>query len=766
MKYVLTALLITAAMAGCKTNDSGKARNEPTLITLGTVQVPTREFLYVYQKNNVGTDADMVDIYSEENLREYLDLYVNFKLKVLDAERRGLDTTAAFRQELAGYRDQLAQPYLTEKSVTEQLVQEAYQRLAQEVNASHILIKVGPDADPADTLAAYQKIQNLRQQALGGRDFATLAKQHSEDPSVARNSGNLGWFTALQMVYPFENAAYLTPVGDISQPLRTRFGYHILEVHERRPSQGKVKVAHLMVRANPGMPAEDSLAAKRKIDELYRRLEAGEPWEPLVQQFSEDQSSSSRGGVLPAFGTGNMIPSFEEAAFALNAPGDLSNPTQTPYGWHIIRLEEKYPLEPFEQMEPGIRAKVNKDSRSELNQTALINRLKRENRFDEDENNLAAALTAVDTTLLKGTWAYARSDDKLDDVLFTAGDTTLTRRNFYDYLEEKQQPRDNQSADFVARRVYDEFVNETLIAYEKGHLAEKYEDYRMLVQEYRDGILLFQLMDEEVWSKALEDSTGLSNYFERNREAYRWEERAAATIYNTASAATRDEVKEKLAGKIFPVNKPNFPALEFPRKQITLSDPVEQQLNVMANQIKKDTTLYVDVIGHRERGERASTSRERAAAVKDYLVEQGVRPLRLIAKDFGIRPPVNMPETDHNRGVSFQVYGSSNRALERVMNAQRSLTLQVTEGLFERGEQPILDEVPWRPDTYEVTRDDRYYLIKIDRVETPRTKTLDEARGLAISKYQSYLEEQWIEQLRAEIPVVINETEVQKLIRE
>ena len=764
MNKVWAVLLLTAAMAGCKTADSRKTPDEPVLIKLGTTQVPTQEFLYVYKKNNASPDADQPG----QGLREYLELYTNFKLKVLDAERLGLDTTEAFRRELEGYREQLAQPYLTEKSVTEQLIREAYARLQEEINASHILITVDPDADPRDTLAAYQKAVSLRQQALGGRDFGKLAVDNSQDPSAAGNEGNLGWFTALQMVYPFEDAAYRTPVGQVSPPVRTRFGYHLIKVLQRRSAQGKVRVSHLMVRANPGMPAEDSLAAKRKIDEIYRRLEAGEPWDRLVLQFSEDNASRNRGGQLPAFGTGNMIPTFEEAAFGLKAAGDVSPPVQTPYGWHIIRLEERYPLETFEQLESTISAKVNKDSRSELNQAALIRRLKQEDHFEEKRNNVAAALAAVDTTLLRGNWRYDAGDGKLSDVLFVINDdSVLTRRDFYAHLAETQRPLTNQSVSFVAQRAYEEYVDQTLLSYEADHLAEKYVDYRMLVQEYRDGILLFQLMDDKVWSRALEDTAGLRAYFNTHRDRYRWQERADVAIYSAATSAARTQVKQLLAGKIFPVTEPAFPPVDFGRNQIDVDNADRQQrLDMVADRMRRDTTLYLDIIGHRDAAERNDVSRLRAASVKSFLTQLGVAPVRLIAKDFNARRPVSAAGTPAgNRLVSFQVYGSSSRALERTVNAEQPLTLEVIEGLFEKDEQPVLADVAWRAGSYELAHNGRYYLVNVARVEPARAKTLDEARGVVISDYQAYLEQQWIAQLRAETPVEINEAEVEKLLQ-
>jgi peptidyl-prolyl cis-trans isomerase SurA len=261
----LAVMAVLIATGGCKVNQqSSSSSKDPVIATVGNTPVYSSEFKYVYDKNAVSDSLP-----PQESLQQYLDLYVNFRLKVLDAESMGLDTLSSFNQELNGYKQQLAEPYLQDSSITETLVKQAYGRLKEEIRASHILITLPADADPKDTLAAYRKVAELRQKAMQGADFTALAKENSQDPSAASNGGDLGYFTALQMVYPFEDAAYQTQVGQISSPVRTKFGYHIVQVTDRRPSQGKIKTAHIMVRINPEAPAEDAKAARQKIDEIY-----------------------------------------------------------------------------------------------------------------------------------------------------------------------------------------------------------------------------------------------------------------------------------------------------------------------------------------------------------------------------------------------------------------------------------------------------------------------------------------------------------------
>lgn len=536
-KYLLLLLCLFLA---CKASQNNIMENA-ALITIDGEPVPADEFLYVFNKNQYNIDS----ISQRQEVLDYLELYVNFKLKVKEAEELGIHETDAFKEELEGYRKQLAKPYLTERKVTEDLIEEAYQRLKTEINAAHILLSLSPNASPEDTLKAYNKAIDIRRQAIQGKDFHQLARQYSEDPSATMNGGDLGYFTALQMVYPFEDAAYKTPKGQISMPVRTRFGYHLIYVKDKRPSQGQVKVSHIMVRATQGISAEDSIAARKKIYEIYEQLRKGTDWFEMANQYSDDIASKASGGALPWFGTGSMIPEFENTAFSLSEEGKFSEPIKTAYGWHIIRLDDKKPLEPFEVLQPTLEMKVSKDSRAELNKAALIKRLKQENDFRPNDEMITAATEDIDSSLVMGQWTYTAENQALNNTLFTIKDKAYTVKDFYDYITEKQRPQRNMTVAQYMQVLYEQFSEEQLIAYEEAHLPEKYNEYRMLLKEYRDGILLFELMDKKVWSKAVEDTAGLRNFYEQHLSNYQWGERAKARIYVTTSQQKLDSVKTK-----------------------------------------------------------------------------------------------------------------------------------------------------------------------------------------------------------------------------
>jgi peptidyl-prolyl cis-trans isomerase SurA len=762
-----TAAASTALTGGA----AAPAGSGPAIETLGTYQVPASEFGYVYKKNN-GTAPDYG---TRPSVTDYLTLYTNFRLKVLDAEKRGLDTTQAFHRELDGYRQQLAQPYLTEKGVTDQLVREAYTRMSQEVNASHILIRVAPDASPADTVLAYQKISTLRQRVTNGEDFSAVASKTSEDPSAKENGGKLGYFTSMQMVYPFETAAYLTPVGQVSQPIRTRFGYHIIKVNDRRTAQGEIKVAHLMVRVTPQAPRADSTTAHKKINELYGRLRKGESWDKLVAQFSEDTGSAANGGELPPFSTGRMIPAFEEAAFKLQKPGDISAPVQTPYGWHVIKLLEKQPVPSFATLEPTLKSKVAKDSRSELNRTAFLKRIRQEDQFVEVPAGKTLAFAQADTALVKGRFKFnpaalapsgakaskkaaKASDDK--QVLFTIKGKPYLVSDFLTYAQKNQRPRPTAQPAFAMQQLYDQYVDQSLTEFEKNSLDTKYEDYRMLVKEYRDGILLFQLMDEKVWSKAIEDTAGLKKFFLANQANYQFGQRAQGTVISAATPQLLARAQRELATRRYPVaGRTGMALVHFKPGTVALgATNGTAVLNDLAKRMDQDTALVATVAGHIRRGESPALARQRATAAIDYLTKTGkIERSRLAIA------PAKAATTDGDTRLTL--YSSAASVLETNLNAQNPLAVQIQQRTFQKGDNKVMDDYLTRPaGTYTTQRDGRHYAIIVKQSLPAGPKALSDARGQATSDYQNYLEKQWIEQLRQQYPVQVNEAEVKKLV--
>jgi peptidyl-prolyl cis-trans isomerase SurA len=538
-KYCLLIALLFSFTIINATNAQDK--KDPVILTIAGEDVPKSEFERVFKKNNTKDSA-----YDKKAVEDYLQLYINYKLKVKEALELGMDTVKSFNDELGGYRKQLAQPYLVDKEVGENLLREAYERMKSDVRASHILIKCDPNALPKDTIEAYKKAASIRSELAKNTDFSAAAKKYSDDPSAKDNGGDLGYFTAMQMVYPFESAAYSLKPGDLSQPVRTRFGYHIIKITDSRPAQGEVKVAHIMVKAGANINSEDSLKAVQKIKEIHEKLRIGEKFEDLAKQYSEDQSSSKVGGVLPPFGTGRMVPEFEKAAFALKSTGDFSEPVRTSYGWHIIKLVEKKGIGAYEDVSADLKQKIQKDSRSELSKASMISRIKSKYNFKENPKAKEEFMKTIDTTLNEGKWSVEKAAN-LKSTMFTLGTKDFTQADFAKYVADHQVKREaNTTAPVMANNMYNEWVKESAINYEETKLDSLYPDFRNLMQEYRDGILLFELTDKKVWSKAVKDTIGLQEFYQKNKNNYMWPERVEATIYTASDENIAKEVRKMM----------------------------------------------------------------------------------------------------------------------------------------------------------------------------------------------------------------------------
>ena len=550
-------------------NNIAQDNKNGVLMTIGNSKVTVAEFLNVYHKNNTTETTK-----DTKSLNDYVDLFVNFKLKVKEAEELGLDTAKSFKDELAGYRKQLAQPYLTDKEVNEKLLKETYNRLQFDIKASHILVKCTENALPKDTLEAYNKIMKIRTRILKGEDFNKVASEKgvSDDPSSKDNGGDLGYFTALQMVYPFETAAYTTKVGEISMPVRTRFGYHIIKVNNTRQARGEVLVAHIMVKTPAKMTKEDSLTSITKINEIYSKLKSGEKFEEMAMQFSDDKPSAKKGGELPWFGTNKMPVEFEEAAFALQNKGDYSSPVKTQYGWHIIKLIDKKGLASFDEMKNELKLKVTKDSRSQVGRTSLISKLKTEYAFKENLKMRDEFYKIIDSTLFDGRWDIAKATS-LKKTMFNLNDKVYNQKDFANYIASHQSKRTKSDIKMVVDRLYKQFIDESVIAYEESRLDQKYPEFKALMQEYRDGILLFELTDQKVWSKAIKDSLGSRAFYENNKNNYLWDERAEAIIYSCADAKIAKQVRDLLK-----MNKTEKDILTDVNKNSQLNLQVESRL--------------------------------------------------------------------------------------------------------------------------------------------------------------------------------------------
>ncbi|MBO7460517.1 MAG: peptidylprolyl isomerase, partial [Bacteroidales bacterium] len=513
-----------------------------TLVTIGDKNISAGEFMEVYEKNNV--KSEVID---KKDVDEYLDMFINFKLKVTEAESLKMDTLPKFIKEYDGYRKQLAKPYFSNEAATEKLVEEAYERMQWDVNASHILIRcdIHTNATPADTLKAYNKALELRKRILKGEDFGDVAFEASNDPSARDttvngrfykgNRGNLGYFTVFDMVYPFESGAYNTKEGELSMPVRSDFGYHIIKVNSKTPACGTIKAAHIFLIVDEKDPEKTDSLVRAKAYNIYNEIDKdGKNWDLMVKKYSDDKGSVQHGGMLTPFKVNQIVPEFIAAVKELDV-NEFSEPVKTSYGYHIIKLVGKSGVKSFEDEKENITKRVEKDARAKVSDEAVLKRLKKENKFKENTKVKDAFIATIDSTLKEGNYVVAEGVDT-NKTLFKLMKKEYKISDFIEYIKKNESKQPFMSEMAYAYQLYDEFVKESVFAYEDAHLEEKYPDFKLLVQEYHDGILLFDLMDKVVWKKAEVDTAGIKTFYEENKHDYMWGDRVKTIIINVNNA--------------------------------------------------------------------------------------------------------------------------------------------------------------------------------------------------------------------------------------
>ncbi len=537
MKTIQHFLFIAFLFAGATASAQDK---NATILSVDGEATTLEEFDNIFRKNNRDS------VITQQSLDEYMELFINFKLKVKEAREMGLDTVGKFKQELEGYRAQLARPYLTDSDKLTNLIQEAYDRQKQEIHAQHILVKCEPVATTQDTLAAYNRAMALRARILAGEDFAEVAKgkEGSDDPSAKDNGGDLGYFTAFQMVYPFEDAAYKTPIGEVSMPVRTRYGYHIIKTLDKRTARGEVHVAHIMIKAKQEPNGEENAAAK--ADEIYQKIKSGEEtFENLASKFSDDVSTGKKGGELPWFGTNKMVIEFEDAAFALQNDGDVSPPVKTSFGYHIIKRLGYKSILPFAEVEKELKNKVSKDGRSEKTRKSFVEKIKKEYNYTFNDAALAPIYAKADTNIFEGKVKLKKR--ALKKTLVTINGKNYLVKDYISYLQMRGKTKSRQTPSEYVQAMANTFGEDMLMDYENGRLEQKHTPFRLLMKEYREGILLFELTDQKVWSKAVKDTTGLKEYYEQNKQKFMWEERADVVIYTCGGDSVAAVLRSMLA---------------------------------------------------------------------------------------------------------------------------------------------------------------------------------------------------------------------------
>ena len=523
------ALFLIVSAQAQKAND--------VLMKVGGNKVTVDEFRYIYEKNN-GDNAD----YSKESLDEYIELYTKFKLKVEKAKSMRLDTIVALQKELQGYRTQLANSFLTDKEVVNKLIEEIHKRQKQDVRLSHILVKVNTKGANKKKEEAQKKLLNLKQQLKEGKSFADLAKEYSEDRNSKDNGGDLGFISAYLPTgfYELENVMYTLGPNEVSDPIETKLGYHLVMVTEKRPARGQIQIAHIF-RKSDKTSRESVTSSKRIMDSLSVALQAGSDFATLAKKFSEDKNTADKGGLLPAFGIGVYDSKFEDAAFSLTQDGQMSKPISTTAGHHILKRISKPAAKTQDELKVILKEKISKMDRYNSAQERMIATIKETSQFRERKNVLDAFTSTVNEDFYSYKWKP--SPDLKEDVLLSFGPNADESISDFAKFAKKQtrlrsQFDKSKPINEAVDEIYQEFVKTKAFEFEQANLESKYPEFKSLMREYQEGILLFEATKINVWDKANQDTLGLYNFYEDNKSKYIYEEQAKIGKYivNTTDA--------------------------------------------------------------------------------------------------------------------------------------------------------------------------------------------------------------------------------------
>jgi peptidyl-prolyl cis-trans isomerase SurA len=635
------------------------AQNDPVLFTVKGTPVYVSEFKYIYSKAN----QEKAD-FSDKSLHEYLDLYTNFKLKVQKARDMRLDTITSLIAELDGYKRQLSKSYLEDREVTDKLVKDAFDRMQQDVDVSHIFIACDRSRNAPDTMISYNRVLNLMKMIQKGADFNKIAADSSEDKSAKENRGNIGFLTAMlpDGYYNFEKAIYGAKPGVLIGPVRTNSGYHIIRVNAYRPARGEVEVSQILLRK--GDNPEKNEKARMKADSAYSALIAGGKWEEVCSKYTEDKGTAAKGGYIGFFGINRYQKTFEDAAFSLEKDGDYTRVIETSIGFHIIKRNSRRSLGKFDELKRAITDRVKRDGRSEIARQSMIARIRKEAGYQDMPAVLKAwSAKQVDTIFL--TFKWKPDPSKPTEVINHYGkEKSYTVADFEEFCARSSRERMRGlgiPAAETIQKLYNAWTDETAVQYEESHLDKKYPEFKSLMREYEEGILLFEALKQNVWDRANSDSLGLENYYRINlTQKYKWDERARVSIYT----------------------------------------------------LKTDDLKVINEVW--------------AFAAKN--------PAEEVLKKF---------------------------------NTNSDL-ITVIEKLYERGKNKDLGTLWSVGDRSEAKTDagtKTGSFLKIEEVLQPQPKTLAEARGYAVADYQDFLEKKWIDDLRKEYDVKIDEEVLKNLIK-
>jgi len=696
------------------------------------------------------------------NKQKFLSDYIDYQIKILAAEEAKIPVSPGFQDEYQSFRKELASPYLIDNVKVEALVREAYQRSKFEKQISQILVKLPVNPSASDTLLAFQKIENIRKKLVAGDDFSLLANQVSEDEMSAPKGGLLGYVSVLQTKYPIENAIYSLEKGQVSGIIRTETGYHIIKVLDIRPNQGKIRLAHILISVPVTAPTNLQAEAKNKIDQVQKYLVKGEDtFETICRNFSEDPYSKGRGGELRRwYSSSELSEELQDKLFGIQRLGDYTQPIRTNLGWQIFKLLDKKPLLSYEEMAEFLRQKVLTDSeRSALIKSSFMKRVRLENKVVINEANKKIALER---------FAQDRVGDEayLNLPLFSSEANSYSIKEFYAFIVDQQRKKIKALGYLptIPEAFWlEEFIDSCTLQLEEQHLEVKYPAFKDQMKEFYEGSLFSKITEREIFEPSL-DSTRQQKYYSSNEFKFTLPTRLEAKLVSADNPKTLIDALELLKSAPYPMNK-RFPDIMFEFGQSKLADASTKLLQELFILLAKNREYIIEISGHHDSSELDTLAQGRINRVATYLNKKGIANTRIIEKLEGNLRSASKTDKTKNSRVSLKFYSQSMEDVVKRFNAIKPATLLAEEGFFKRGENAILDSIPWEVGKKNFGKAGRYYFVDIKNIEKERLKSFAEARSSIIRNLQTDLEQKWLLNLKQSFPIIRKEDELNKIMQ-
>ncbi|UBM59771.1 peptidylprolyl isomerase [Marinilongibacter aquaticus] len=683
---------------------------------------------------------------------------INRKRYYLDAISKGYRADQTQQDELQTYRRILAKSFIIDTAMVNNLARLTYTRMQKEVHAAHLLLAIPPDASPADTSRVMDKIKYLRSEIEKGAAFDSLATIYSADVNTKESGGDMGWFSALNLLFPLENAAYKTPVGQVSQPVRTEAGYHLVKVCETRPSLGKVEVAHILKVVPQGASPAFEIRQKQKIDSLHQILEQNpSSFESLCQENSDDSYSKETGGKLPSFSIGSWAEkSFEQASFALKA-GEISEPIRTQAGWHIIKMIKRDEVPPFKEIEEMIVNKVKTDSRGEYLEHEGYSRFYDEIDLKVEHKDAEKTFALASDKIKTRNWKPNLNALKTEKLLEING-KAFSNLDFLRYAEDKQtfeKQFPNYTPDMYLRRYFKDYVKSNAQEAIVEGLGQWNPQFSNFIKAYEEGLLISLYLNDMVYEKSVGDTLGQRSYYETHPDLYLWPRKAKATILKSKSD-TLFKAYEEIVNSGMPYRlKRGILPFYYKKNEFQLDDELKRKLTGLLLIMAKNPGYIVEIGGNRDLNEEVEVSRKRIGQIVKFLVDSGLEITRITEYDYGTDKLADLFDWPQNQRVSFQFFTKDKNDIGKILHSEEN-GFEMAHGYYHDGQNEFIEQTDWKPGTYNLKKDDFYYQVRIEEVLPVSRKTIKEARGEVIKDYQNLLLKNLNADLKAKYPMVID----------